>query len=230
MNEQEDATGRAYGTAATDPGNSGTDAPAGANRREAAGTDRTLGTAENIRIGQLLARSAEAGRSDGGDEEGDDVDPEKGRPKWSRPDPGYQVEFLEMLGAKWFQPGQKNALKGIHNALRAGDIADSNVYLKCIVVLADRPARTVRLADVVLPLPRTWYDWRMAQAVAHHWSVADTLRRLLDRDKIIEHCNYQMAHKSKPSVKEEVMDGPEYDNAAALRRLEERYGKIPDSE
>ena len=237
-NEKADATQEATTTAANDPGlprgNHQVDHRDGVTK-DTASTPGEPGPAAKprlsaIEIGQLLDRSAAAGRSDGED---DDVDPEKGRPKWSIPDDDFQRDFLERLAVrpKFFQQGEKRSVKAIHNALRAGDIAGANVYLKCIEQLKGKPANPVKLSDMVLPLPRTWYEFKMAQAGEHPWTVSQTLRYLLNRDQIIEHCNYQLRQKapSKGETREGTTETRDYSQdlstAATLKRLSELAGQ-----
>jgi len=96
-----------------------------------------------------------------------------------------------VCSAKWFKPKQKSNIKGILAALRAGDMAGDDVYQKCAEAIADKG----KLESPLPPLPRSWYEWREGHAKGHRWSVDGFVNALLDRDRLMEHCQYHLKTK-----------------------------------
>jgi len=121
------------------------------------------------------------------DEEFEDNPHSRKRPKWQIPETQAQKDFLAICNAKWFEPKQKGKVKALLKAFEAGDIAGRNVYHNCLYYLEDK----TELVDVPPLMPRDWFVLRATQATQHHWKRDGLIRALLDRDKLVEHCQIQ---------------------------------------
>jgi len=122
-----------------------------------------------------------------------DIDEEVTRQKWQIPETPEQEMFLMACRAKWFKSGQKSKVKALLKAYNAGDILEDRVYEEC--------ARSIEnISDLgkrrLPPLPRSWHKWRVEQAQEHRWSVSGFIKALLNRDALMQHCQYHMKGKS----------------------------------
>lgn len=124
-------------------------------------------------------------------DDGDWYEEEKRVPNWKLPDSPLHDEFLNTCRSKRFESKQKRKVTAIGAAMEA-----FNVKLQFVgaydayqaVIEAIEPLE--ELVDVPKILPPTWWRYRLGNARDHKWSKKILLGALLNRDKLMEHCQY----------------------------------------
>jgi len=152
---------------------------------------------------------------------------EKKKHKWQIPDTEAQKEFLAVCGAKYFESKQKRKVKALIKAFDAGDIAGTAVYQRCLEYLEDK----VELEDVPPLLPRDWYEYRMQHAKTNRWSRWGLINALLDRDKLVQHCQLKQRELDRNPVRtfrtvEEAEAEANQPFEPALISMPERIGRF----